>query len=108
KLDRGEGRIDWRAEAAEIDRRVRALNPWPGTWFALGDDRIRVLAGEALPATAAGGAAAGTVLDDRLAIACGAGAYRPTRVQRAGRAPVETAAMLRGFPVAPGTRLPLP
>ena len=31
KLDRGEGRIDWRAEAAEIDRRVRALNPWPGT-----------------------------------------------------------------------------
>ncbi len=108
KLDRGEGRIDWRSAATEIDRRVRALNPWPGTWFAMADERIRVLAGEALPYRDTGGAQPGTVLDGQLTIACGSGAYRPTRVQRQGRSATDTAAMLRGHPVPAATRLPLP
>lgn len=112
KLDRGEGRIDWRRPAAEVDRRVRALNPWPGTWFQLGEERIRVLAGELLadraPAGNDPGNDPGTVLDGRLTVACAPGAYRPTRVQRPGRSATETDAMLRGFPIPAGTRLPSP
>ncbi|BBK33828.1 methionyl-tRNA formyltransferase [Stella humosa] len=102
KLDRAEARIDWRADAEAIDRQVRAFDPWPGTWFELGPDRIRVLAGEVVPDRQE---APGTVLDTHLTVACGSHAYRPTRVQRPGRAATDTDAMLRGFPIAPGTVL---
>jgi methionyl-tRNA formyltransferase len=45
------------------------------------------------------------VLDDRLAVACGAGAVRLLRLQRAGKAALEAEAFLRGQPVAAGARL---
>jgi len=47
----------------------------------------------------------GEVIDDDLAIACGEGAIRPLLLQREGKAPMERAAFLRGFPVAKGTRV---
>ena len=46
-----------------------------------------------------------TVLDDRLTIACADGAIRPVLVQRAGRSVTTTEELLRGFPIASGTRL---
>jgi len=52
------------------------------------------------------GSTPGTVLDDNLSIACGEGTFRPLRVQRPGRAPLDAAAFLRGFPIPPGTVLP--
>jgi methionyl-tRNA formyltransferase len=52
--------------------------------------------------------APGTVLDDKLSIACGEGAFRPLRLQRPGRAPLDAAAFLRGFPIAAGTVLRCP
>jgi methionyl-tRNA formyltransferase len=105
KIGREEGRLDWRLPAATLDRMVRALNPAPGTWFEQ-SERIKVLAAEVAPGSA--GAAPGTVLDASLAIACGEGALRPLMLQRAGRAPVETGAFLRGFAMPPGTVLPCP
>ncbi len=84
-----------------LDRRVRALNPWPGTWCLLAGETLKVL--EAIPAPGAG--APGTVLDAALTVACGSGALQLLRVQRAGRAPMEAAAFLRGHPVAPGVQL---
>ena len=101
KLTKDEGRMDWRRPAVELERQVRALNPWPGVWFDLGAERVKILAAELAP----GDGAAGTVLDDRLAVACGTGALRPTRVQRAGKAPMTTGEMLRGHAVAAGTVL---
>jgi methionyl-tRNA formyltransferase len=103
---RGDGRLDWRRPAAELERRVRALDPWPGAFFTFRDEAIRVLAATAFaePATAA----AGTVLDDRLTIACGVGTLRPLRLQRPGRAAIDAEAVLRGYAIAPGTRLPCP
>ncbi len=65
--------------------------------------RLKVLAAEAVAGDPA--AAPGTVLDDRLTVACGDGALRPLSVQRAGRATAATEAFLRGYAVAPGTRL---
>jgi methionyl-tRNA formyltransferase len=103
KLARGEGRLDWAKPAVELERAVRALNPAPGVWFERGGERIKVLA-----ATVAAGradAAPGTVLDDSLAIACGSGALRLTRLQRAGRGAVDAEAFLRGYPLPPGTLL---
>ena len=107
KLQKHEAAIDWRAPAAHIERLVRALAPAPGAWFAHHDRRIKVLAAEV--AHTAADAPPGTVLDDALTIACGAGsALRPTRLQRAGKAPMGTDPFLRGRPIAAGTRLPCP
>jgi methionyl-tRNA formyltransferase len=106
KLRRDEGRLDWRRPAVELERAVRALNPWPGTWLEIAGERIKVLAAELVEGSA--GAAPGTVLDERLAIACAAGALRPTLLQRAGRGAADTASFLRGFPIRAGECLPCP
>jgi methionyl-tRNA formyltransferase len=109
KLSRDEARLDWHGPAAQLERQVRAFDPWPGAFFLVnspgGDERIRVLSAEIGPH--GGTEAPGTVLDERLAIACGEGALRPLRVQRAGRAAMDTAALLRGFVLPPGTVLPV-
>jgi methionyl-tRNA formyltransferase len=109
KIAPEDGRLDWRLAAVALERQVRALNPWPGVYFESpgrrgAGERIRVLDANALPGRSEH--APGTVLDDSLSIACGEGAFRPLRVQRPGRAPLETAAFLRGFPIAAGTVLP--
>lgn len=106
KLRRDEARLDWRRTAVELERRVRAFDPWPGAWFDGRGERLRVLAAEADPAAVP--AAPGTVLDERLSIACGKGIFRPLLMQRAGRGPLDTQALLRGFALPPGTVLPCP
>ena len=106
KLAKADSRLDWREDAAALDRRVRAMTPWPGTQFEAGGDAIRVLAAE--PAGTAD-AAPGTVLDTLPRIACGGStALRLLRLQRPGRAPMEADAFLRGYALTPGTVLPLP
>jgi methionyl-tRNA formyltransferase len=106
KLRRDEARLDWRRPAAELERQVRAFDPWPGAYFEARGERLRVLDAEAAPKPAP--AVPGTILDERLSIACGERVFRPLRLQRAGRAPLDTPAFLRGFALPPGTILPCP
>jgi methionyl-tRNA formyltransferase len=106
KLQRGEGRLDWRKPAADLERAVRAFTPWPGAEFEVNGSRIKVLAAEVT--SGAADTAPGTVLDARLTVACGAGALRLLKVQRAGKGALNAEAFLRGFDLAPGTRLALP
>ncbi len=101
KLTRADARIDWRADAVVIERRVRAFDPWPGTFTLLDGATLKVLAAM----TVAGDGEPGVVLDDRLSVACGTGALRLTRVQLAGRAPLDAEVFLRGHQVPVGTRL---
>ncbi len=101
KIAKEDGRLDWQADAAALDRRIRALTPWPGCFFQHGAEVIRVLAAE----PAAGAGVPGTVLDGAPTIACGTGALRLTRLQRAGRAPLPAAEFLRGYALPPGSRL---
>lgn len=103
KIDKSEARIDWSEDAATIERKIRALAPFPGAWFELEGERIKLLKAEV--ADAAEGASAGEVLDSDLAIACGSGAIRPLRLQRAGKPAMDRGEFLRGRAVAPGTRL---
>jgi methionyl-tRNA formyltransferase len=102
KIDKGEARIDWGRSAEVIERQVRAFNPIPGAWFEANGERVKLLEA-AVGADAAG--PPGTVLDDSLNIACGAGAIRPLLVKRAGRASMSPIELLRGFPIALGTTL---
>jgi methionyl-tRNA formyltransferase len=101
KIDKAEARVDWARPAAEVDRLIRGLAPFPGAWAEIAGERINLLMSE----VAAGEGVPGTVLDERLAVACGAGAVRLLRVQRAGRAAMEAGEFLRGLPLSPGTRL---
>jgi methionyl-tRNA formyltransferase len=106
KVSREEARLDWRQPSTDLARRVRAFDSWPGAFFEIDKERIRVHAAIDLPGPA--GAAPGTVLDERLLIACGEGALRPLRLQRPGRSPLDAPEFLRGFPIPPGTVLPCP
>jgi methionyl-tRNA formyltransferase len=101
KIEKGETRIDWSRPWKEVHDHIRGLSPFPGAWFALGDARIKVLR------TTRGerGGTPGTVLDDRLTIACGEGAVRILELQRAGRQPMMADEFLRGTPVARGAVL---
>jgi methionyl-tRNA formyltransferase len=101
KLGKADGAIDWTRPAALIERQVRALNPWPGTFFTCRGEAIRLHA--ALPVAGAG--TPGEVLDNAPTIACGAGALRLLRLQRPGRGPLGAEDFLRGFPLPPGSRL---
>jgi len=105
KIDPAEARIDWARPAAEVDRQIRGLAPAPGAWCEYAADgrplRIKAL----LSAAEDGRGAPGTLLDDRLLVACGEGAVRLLRAQREGRADQNAADFMRGFPLAPGARL---
>ena len=101
KLDRGEGRLDWSDDAAALDLKVRALNPWPGVWCEHDGVRIRVLA--ATPVDGKG--APGAVIAPPLTVACGNGALQLERVQRAGKSALSAADFVRGNPMPPGTTL---
>ncbi|MFZ1742733.1 MAG: methionyl-tRNA formyltransferase, partial [Pontixanthobacter sp.] len=101
KIDKAEARIDWSENAETIERKIRALAPFPGAWFELDGERVKVLKAEVTE----GAAAAGTTLDDALTVACCNGALCLTRIQRAGKPAMDCAEFLRGRPVEQGTLL---
>ncbi len=101
KILKEETRIDWSKSAREIDCLIRGLSPSPGAWCEAKGERMKIL--YALPVAARG--APGEVLDGEPTIACGDGALKLLRLQRAGRAPMPAGEFLRGFPLAKGDRL---
>jgi methionyl-tRNA formyltransferase len=105
KIDKSETRIDWSRPAREVHDHIRGLSPFPGAWceMAFGGkaERVKIL-GSTL---AQGGGKPGAVLDDRLTVACGSGAVRLTRLQRAGRQPADGDEFLRGSRVPAGAVL---
>ena len=103
KIDKAETRLDWSRPADELARRIRAFAPLPGAWFELAGERIRVLAAEETAQKKK--TEPGATFDERLSVACGKGALRLTRVQRAGGKPMDAAEFLRGRPVPAGTAL---
>ena len=106
KISKEEARIDWSRSASELQRHVQGLAPFPGAWFKLGEERIKVLAAQVEQRDPRLRGDDGTVLDDRLLIACGEGELRPSLLQRAGRSAMDVDEFLRGFPVAKGIILP--
>lgn len=103
KLEKHEGLLNFGDTAQALDRRVRAFSPWPGTYFEVDGQRVKVMAAEISDTPS--GTAPGTVLDDCLTIACTNGTFRPTRIQRPGKGAMETDLCLRGFPIEQGTVL---
>ena len=101
KIEKAESRIEFTQSAAQVDRQIRAFAPTPGAFFEHQGERIRILAAE----LAEGSGRPGTIIDDLITIACGSGAIRPVRVQRAGKSAMSTAELLRGYALPSGTQL---
>jgi methionyl-tRNA formyltransferase len=101
KIDKAEARIDWVRPAELIEREVRAFAPFPGAWFELDGERIKLLKARVIGVNGA----PGTVLDEVLTIACGDAAIRPLTMQRAGKPAMSAEEFLRGRPVPVGTVL---
>ncbi len=105
KIDKSETRIVWSKPAKDVHNHIRGLSPDPGAWFegdlGKGLERVRVLRST----LAEGSGAPGTVLDDRLTVACGEGAVRLVTAQRAGRGALAVDDFLRGTPVTVGASL---
>lgn len=106
KINKAEARVDWSRPAAEVDRLIRGLSPFPGAWIEVDGVRVKLL-GSAL---AEGEGAPGEVLDAELAVACGSGdcgtgALRLLRLQRAGKGAQDAGEFLRGMALPVGTVL---
>ena len=84
KIGKDETRIDWAKPWQAVHNHIRGLAPFPGAWFELDGARVKVLRSTASKDSGV----PGTVLDDQLTIACGAGAVRLMQVQRAGKQPM--------------------
>jgi methionyl-tRNA formyltransferase len=100
KLSREDARLNFTKPAIELERQIRAYHPWPGSLALLGDVVLKFLSAELVDADGI----PGDILDDRLTIACGEGAIRPLRLQRAGKAAMSTKDFLRGFTLPEGAR----
>ena len=109
KIEKAESWMDWQLSAAELDRRLRAFNPFPGGATQLGDEVIKLWS--ATPETYTGNAQPGTVLAadaEGVLVACGQGALRLTQLQRSGGKRLAAADFLRGFTLSAGTVLTSP
>jgi methionyl-tRNA formyltransferase len=106
KITAEETRIDWTLPARRVSAHIRGLSPAPGAWFEMANARGETLRVKALHARVeAGRGEPGVALDDKLLIACGEGAVRLMRLQKAGKGPMNAEEFLRGLPLARGGRL---
>jgi methionyl-tRNA formyltransferase len=96
-LTKEDGRIDWHKNAAEIDRQIRALNPWPGTFT----ESFKIK--NAVHSSNTTTEKPGTLLDKSGHIACGDGSVlRLLSLQPAGKKPMDVASALNGGYIAVG------
>jgi len=104
KIKKEEALIDWHLPAAQIERMIRAFNPFPVAYFMHGNERIRVFRADVESTQST--MAPGTVLDDRLLVACGNGTtLRLTVLQRAGKTKMPAEELLKGWTLSTGENL---
>lgn len=100
KISKEETRIDWALPAQQVHDHIRGLSPFPGAWceMRIGNtvQRVKVLASSQV----AGEGSPGELLDGDLVIACGEGAIKLVRVQRAGKQAQDVGEFMRGTQVA--------
>lgn len=101
RLTRETGRINWSLPAETLERRVRALTPWPSSYTTYQDIVLKIGGAEIIKGAAS--AQPGIVLNDALTVQCGQDALRLTHIQRPGKAMLAQDAFLRGWMVPRGS-----
>jgi methionyl-tRNA formyltransferase len=103
KISKEDARLDWNRPASELDRQIRAFNPFPGAQSAFRGEPLKVWRARIRPESGTPGEV--LALDKRgLLVACGAGALEISEVQKAGGKRMPIAAFLAGSEVRPGER----
>ena len=101
KIEKQDARLDLDQPAEQVERQIRAYNPLPGAFFEYQDNRYRILKAS----VSEGVGPSGTILDERLLIACGAGAIQPEVIQKAGKPAMDLKSFLNGTKIPAGTIL---
>ena len=101
KIHKSEAKIDWSLPAQTIDRKIRALSPFPGAWTEINGERVKLLASKVVDEEHE----AGMVLDTGFSIACGQKAIEITEAQRPGKSAQKSDVFLRGFRLQKGRKL---
>lgn len=107
KIEKAEALIDWSKSAAELDRHIRAFNPFPGAQALFGGQTVKLW--QATPV--AGDGEIGTILAvDRssVVIACGEGALAVSELQKAGGKRLPVQQFLAGHPLKVGDHFDVP
>ena len=99
KIGKEEAKLDWTLPAAELARKVRAFNPFPGAHASVGGVTIKIWKAE--PAEGSGTPGKVVAADARqgIVVACGQGALRLTELQKPGGKRLPVAEFLKGFPL---------
>ena len=105
KIEKTEARIDWRADAMQIERQVRAFNPWPVAETVLGGEQLRIFAAHVVPVGNVSSKLSrscdpGVIVAENegsLIVRCGRGDLALTEVQRPGRRPVSARDYAQGL-----------
>ena len=101
KIHKSEAKIDWSLPAQIIDRKIRALSPFPGAWTEINGERVKLLASKVIDKENE----PGMILDAGFSIACGQKAVEITEAQRPGKSAQKPDVFLRGFRLQRGSKL---
>jgi methionyl-tRNA formyltransferase len=99
KIDKAEARIDWSKPAKDVHNTIRGISPFPGAWCEIEINGVVERVKLQRSTLGEGSGAPGTILDDRLTIACGEDAVRLVTLQRSGGKPLPAQEFLRGASV---------
>jgi methionyl-tRNA formyltransferase len=106
KIGKEEARLDWTRPALELDRKIRAFNPFPGAFALLDGSPLKIW--QASPVTGSVSGQPGEILaltDAALHVACGEGVLMIREVQQAGGKRLAASAFLAGHALSVGDRL---
>jgi len=101
-LKREDGQLDFSKSASELERRIRAFDPWPGSFTAIGDKTLKIHRARVESATGAPGEVLSVA--PALEVACGRGSLVLLEVQPEGKRSMSAKEFLAGHPIAVGAR----
>ena len=104
KLSKEDGHLVWSKSAEELERIVRALNPWPGAWCLMNGERIKIHEASVLN-TLQHTQDPGKILTGDFSVACGIGVLKITAIQQPGKSAMDISDFIRGNPIQIGSTL---
>ncbi len=103
KIEKSEAALDWRLPAAQLDRKIRAFNPFPGAFADLDGFAIKIWRADQMTICGTPGQIV-SIDTDGIVVACGEGSLRLTELQKPGGKRLPVAQFLAGNPIAEGSR----
>lgn len=102
KIDKSMGRIDWNMDACEIERLIRALDPWPSAFSSLEGRMVKIWKAQTVPGTDAAPGRVTDVRKDGISVACGSGLLIIKEIQLEGKKRMPVHDFLLGYDLKPG------